>query len=508
MALTPDDPRFWSERGIDPLVRDARPYTRYRKEDVSVVQDAFDHVSSPGVKATNTRKARKADGLLIIKHPALPGLPTVDPQLRPDDAITNARPSRHWHGDGKRPDGDDFGLLNPNSIPGQNHLWKWHTQPYGETTKENKAARERGEKPDNVQHIHETESPGKYHFSPLPRKDVVKYHDHATQWTDDKPGKSEYVRRYTAEEKKQRHLRRQHTTRDAAGNEIVVDPKGRHKHVYRKEDKESNPPTRIDVHPWAAALLDDAEEVFFSIEGTMKGDSVLSAIMREGRKASVVDVPSVTLWNAPELDEFIYLKLRGKRTIILPDADWVHNPLVIEQARLLRSYLRRRGVPDTYVAAPPVSGLPAIKGADDFLGLGGGTLDGVMVQHRIIYDGKQRSWLGGFGLRTDRFRRDAETLYSLAAHAGPNGEFHGTLAALARVLDVNPTRVERAIKSLEKLGGISLSGSLEIRKLFFTRGYGWQSGENPTITLIEPLRGGDKEFPLGEVGKHAIPEVQ
>jgi len=508
MALTPDNEEFWTVRGIDPLVRDVRPYPRYYKGDVSFVQRAFAAAPTAGQKATTTRKAKAADGVLIMRHAVLPDLAPILPEIRPDDAISTARAKRHWHGDGKRPEGTNFGLIRPTSKPGLDHRWKWHTPPYGVTTAEDNAARARGEQPGNVQDVHVQVSPGKYHFSPNPRKDTdPKPHDHATAWKDDRPSKSEYVRTLTAEEKLERHIRKHHTLKDEDGNTFVWEPGGVHEHVYRVADRDGNTAARLDMHPWAADLLENAEEVFFGLEGCLKADAILTAIRREGRPASVFSVPSVTLWGTPELERFVRTKLQGKRIIITPDSDWIDNPLVIEQARLCRTYLRRRcGHDDTYVAAPPLrDGAVEHKGVDDYLG-SGGTLDGLMVQHRMVRDGMQRSWLAKFGMRKDRTARDAETLYSLAAHVGATGDLHSTLDSLAKVVGVNHVRVGRAIKSLQEIGAITIDGRLDVRKQFFTGAPGWRY-ENPVITLREDLRGVDDQFEVKEIGKHATPEV-
>jgi len=477
-GITPEDPRFWLERGIDLDVRDARPYVPYG-EDVSAVREAFAALRSPGQKASIVRKARAVGGVMIERHPVMPGLGDVLPELRPNVAISTETPRRHWHGYGEPPEDDRFyERLNPNSEPGKAHLRKHHTDPETGAIV-------------NTEAVHGTTSPGKYHFAPNGKRDVVYVHDHALAYSGvDLKFHSKYITIPTKAERLARHLQAAHDG---------VDVMGAHEHTVRRPNPDDNLAKRLDVHPWAAARLEDAEEVFFGLEGCMKADAILSAILREDRKASVVSVPSVTLWDPAELEEFARQHLLGKRLVICPDADWIENSAVIEQARLCRTYLRRLGVTDTYIAAPPLKdGEVEHKGVDDYLGAGG-TLDELAVQHRTVDEGAIRYYLRGFFLRKDRLERDADMLHAIAAHADTEGRFYGTLARLSRVLGVGPRNVERAVRSLEGLGAITIDGSLEIRKEFWSRGWGWSSGENPVITLRSDLRGRDSTFPLREV---------
>ena len=63
--ITPGDEEFWSERGIDFHVRLARPYVRYYPDDPTPVQDAYATLRTVGQKATMSRHARQAAGILI-----------------------------------------------------------------------------------------------------------------------------------------------------------------------------------------------------------------------------------------------------------------------------------------------------------------------------------------------------------------------------------------------------------------------------------------------------------
>ena len=64
--------------------------------------------------------------------------------------------------------------------------------------------------------------------------------------------------------------------------------------VLRKD--QASEATRIDSNPLALDLLNGAERIYFGIEGCIKADAMLSAILESGERATVVSVPSVTLW--------------------------------------------------------------------------------------------------------------------------------------------------------------------------------------------------------------------
>lgn len=476
MGYSPEDDRFWTERGIDPTVRDARPYTRYYEDDISAVQAAYTRLPNAGQRATTTRKGKVADGLLIMRHPVLPGLPEVFPELRPDKAISTATPRRHWHGHGEPPeDGRYYEKINPDSEPGRAHLAKHH-------------------KGGNTDEVHETSSPGKYHFPPNGRRSVVFEHTHEEAYGGiEIRVHSKYSNHISKAERRRLHIEKYHGG---------ADPDGAHEHTVSRPDPDENLARRLDVHPWGAPLFEDAKEVFFGIEGCLKADAILTAINRERRKAAVFSVPSVTLWDAEELPQFARERLQGKLVAVVPDADWTDNERVIEQARLCRTYLHRFGV-EAVVAAPPLrDGAVEHKGVDDYLGAGG-TLDGLAVQHRGVPERAIQDYLRQFFLAKNKYARGAEMLFALSAHASPQGRFYGTLARFAKVLGVGPRRVARAIEDLEGLGAISISGDLAIRKMWFTRGWGW-GPDNPVITLRPELCGWDEAAPLGELAPELV----
>jgi hypothetical protein len=395
--------KFWADRGIAPEVARERGYLRYEKHDISTVKGHFAGLS-PGQKATVTRKAQAEHGLAIVRFPVLDDLEKPIPELRPDVAISTETPRSHWHGFGEPPEhGTHYRKLDPTSKAGLDHRWKWHTPPEGQVIPENEVARERGEEPGNTEVVHETRSSGKYHFAPTGYVKVEKTHDHDEQYkppkTPHKPGK--YSNYLSPEERRARHVAKHHGGLDVAGE---------HKHVWKIKNPDEDHARRLDIHPWASERLEAARLVYFGIEGCLKADAILSAILKEVRPESVFSVPSVSLWEAPELPQFIERRLVGKVVIIVLDSDWIKKHQVMEQARMCRTYLRRHGL-EAHVAAPPTDRLAeGIKGVDDYLGQGGGTLDGLMVQDREVDECKHLDYLdrcriGALGAAVEEPRR-------------------------------------------------------------------------------------------------------
>src|SRR5262249_5444907 len=122
---------------------------------------------------------------------------------------------------------------------------------------------------------------------------------------------------------------------------------------------------RLDMNPAAVELARPASHLYFCLEGCIKADAILSA------GGAVFSVPSVSMWDCDELPAFAAEYLQGVDVVIVCDADWVANPEVWKQALLCRSRLRSlAGVGRVCIAAPPVTGLPDLKGVDDYLGKG------------------------------------------------------------------------------------------------------------------------------------------
>jgi hypothetical protein len=263
-----------------------------------------------------------------------------------------------------------------------------------------------------------------------------------------------------------------------------------HTHMHAASDPADARARRIDVHPIGRTLLKDARIVFFCIEGCLKADSVLTAILAEGRTdVSVVSVPSVTLWDAPEFLALGWSR-RGKTVYIIPDGDWTENDRVILQAFLCRTALIKVGV-DAQVVSPPRG---RGKGVDDFLGprkrdaTGGGNLDELVVLRRDTLSPGFQRWAEG---DHPSALYDVPTVAFLANHADHLGRIRASAGMVARhafqTEDKHVRRgVQRAIKRLAKSGEISIDRPMtELRDQFRTKKFDWD--RRPIITVREDL---------------------
>lgn len=166
---------------------------------------------------------------------------------------------------------------------------------------------------------------------------------------------------------------------------------------------------RIDINPDkqnVKNLMEGKGRIYFAMEGSIKNDAVLAAIKKEDPTASVVNVPSVTLWHNKtagegEIQWFARTHGKDRQIVLIPDADGVNNVNVMRQANALAAALKNGGAKQVLVAAPPVkhgtknvidpvklvskdsSGKDVYderKGIDDHLGAGRGTLGQLAYQ--------------------------------------------------------------------------------------------------------------------------------
>jgi len=242
---------------------------------------------------------------------------------------------------------------------------------------------------------------------------------------------------------------------------------------------------RLDVHPLAVDLLVRSSVVFFVIEGCIKADAVLA----DG--GAVFSVPSVSLWDCDELPRFVRDYLHGKFVVVVPDADWRTKPQVINQARLCQNALRRYGVKEACVAAPPPQYRgQETKGVDDFIGAGGHLEDLEVIDYEIppaLYEFIAKNW----SWRRDRRWRATEVLAGLANFTGSTGTLAAPLSTVARVLDTSTARVSRAVQDLEAIGAVTIEGHLATCRGWFSPQLDWR--ERPTIVLAPELRAVERE---------------
>ncbi|MDP9299072.1 MAG: hypothetical protein M3P11_12925 [Actinomycetota bacterium] len=170
----------------------------------------------------------------------------------------------------------------------------------------------------------------------------------------------------------------------------------KHSHTDLKKDSGTALAARLNISPKARELLAKIEgsgdgEVFIAMESCLKEAAIMTAILKEDRRATVFSYPSVTLY-PDELDAFASEHFRGLRVWLVPDNDYASNQQVRTQAFAARERLRQAvddaGGEFVHIAAPPLigddeNGKPIKLGADDALGpLHGFTLDDFVVLDR------------------------------------------------------------------------------------------------------------------------------
>ena len=268
-----------------------------------------------------------------------------------------------------------------------------------------------------------------------------------------------------------------------------------HLHFHHRPAKYVLPPgahgKRLDV-PMPERIA-RANRVFFVIEGSLKTDAILST----GEVA--FGVPSVTLWHAPELDDFIReMGLRGKQVVIVPDADWVKNPMVVMQAMMCRTYLRDRGVSGAIVAAPPLDA--QTKGVDDYLHAGH-SLDGLAVLEREAIE-RLDAWraLYPFDTGYGMMDRAVNALTKLPLHATREGKLIYSISMFAKILRRDRKTARKAIRDLQRAGIVTVEGSLDAGLQYEDKQtgawYDFDWDERPRITIKPEFRATEKPVSL------------
>jgi hypothetical protein len=459
---------FTKKRGIPAEIWRSRPYLWWTPEHPEPAKEPFADLSA-GQRQHIAKIVRQAPGWVIHRSPPplWPPRPKIYPELRPVNPDPNDEewrgvktrgPQVHWHGNGPEPEG-----LKP-----------WHRLPGGPGSKTWRAHIGRDKTVDdhhgvNTEEVHSHQKRAKYVFPSAATLDGAYVHDHETAWRRrsdrDRPAYHDA------------HIAKRHGGMDAVGP---------HVHSHRAKDRTKNLARRIDVHPLAVPLLREAEVVFFVIEGCIKADAVLAA------GGAVFSVPSVSLWDCEEeLEEVADAYLEDKTVVIVPDADWHDNELVINQARLCQNKLIQYAARSVHVAAPPRSFKgESTKGVDDFIGAGGELADLEVIDHDPapgLTDFVLRNW----SWRRDRLRRDNEVLAAFANFTGSSGELRAPLRTVARVMGEDVKRVSRAVYDLAQIGAVTIDGDLAARRGWFDRHLEWS--ERPAIVLHPELRSTERQ---------------
>jgi DNA-binding transcriptional ArsR family regulator len=508
-------------RGILKEVWEARPYVRWPDpppreiskivvcSDTSAIRGAYWGLNQYQ-RAYMTKLANQSPGWVIMRH-AVPGAPYVYAEARPDEKVETGPPVRHWHGTGEPPED----VLEPPGVqilPRGTEAFRQHCRKMNEVGG--------GERHEEREDVHEHPDKAKYIFPPCAKKDDPWNHDH------DRGKSGEFYRKHPDALK--RHIENRHKKNP----ELIQDHRdGTHTHFRRVKDRSNPLAKRLDIHPMALKRLADAEVVYFGLEGCLKADSILTAIIREDRKESVFSVPSVSLWDAPELADYADKFLKGKTVMVVPDADWVDKDLVIAHARFAQRFLYQRGI-STYIAAPPLNddGSFEHKGIDDFLGAGG-SLDDLVVLERCDSPHLTATDLETHARRnvvhkSKRCRRseavdnDVALMMTLARFADSHGRVKATHKSLAKILGVDQSTVTRHLNHLKETRWIEvekqvkdaaeeeqweiIKGAVGTKRGYITKEglyiYGpeeWRDG--PRIIVPEQLRGTDHKIPLRDL---------
>jgi hypothetical protein len=238
------------------------------------------------------------------------------------------------------------------------------------------------------------------------------------------------------------------------------------------------------------------------LEGCLKEAALVSA------GEATFSCPSVSLWNAPELEDFARRYVGGKCVFVVCDSDWDRpdDDSVVLQALLARDRLRSFGI-DAHAAAPPPGGEACMHkdrkhGVDDHLGpcSGEGTVDDLLVIGREVAYGLTE-WLANHPApddtrnRADGRERDGIVLRWLSTHAGSDGVTTVSDTTIAKALqpelgspttDAARRTVERGIRSLIKRGAIEeVEPRKERVRWHFRKEYRGWSGK---LRIKKPLR--------------------
>jgi hypothetical protein len=477
---------LYKEHAIDPVIGDARPYERYDSDNLSPVESEYEDLHEVARALMQHRAEAEHDkgfgGHLIKRHvPAILSdiLPRIYAEMRPDDDVLVGVP--HWYFRPlTRPHREDFPLY-PSGMSAGKRVRASRCFPRDEADEPERwdTWRDRHHiiwpDPDR-QHgdLYLAQKKSHYLFPPTPKCWIEDWpHDHAN-W-DATPEqldahKKDWHRRYRDKSKR-----------------VDPDIEGPHTHWMRVPDGAKNYAKRIDMHPLAALIAKEAELVFFCIEGCIKADAILSEILRTGLKATVVSVPSVTLWGPGEKwhEEFPELQLvadryfRGKDIVIVCDRDWEENPLVQAQALFCRTTLQKRLGWDTSVVTA-LKSLPAgpKTNADILAACGWGVVVAAPTAGKGFDDDvvarKDEVGIAGDALaqlravirdaplvvdttqgRPDTQRGDAEVLYQVSLHSF-KGALKTTLRSVGRITGRHHNRARDALGRLDAAGHLSV----------------------------------------------------
>lgn len=458
-------------------VADTRPYIRFEQGDIETVLTAYNEylllrfgdrsLTDEEQKAVSKEKrhlrkiVKQSGGLLICRH-SFGGLaevvtvhldgtrtvdfnPAVSFELRPDRAVSTRNPRWHFHPSGLLGHSEEeLNAMSPDELRQvERNFFRrlradglWPYLPINNPHRCRWCGETFGSESVRGSHRYRTEA-GK--MKCRTRAWMVDRH-----WRQNEDGiwqKPLAKSSIHPAEFMQKHIARRHGVND----EELHQEQKKAKYVFLSGDEHAS---RLDMHGLSIRRALTCRRFYGGLEGCIKADAMLSAVLFEDPEdAAVFSYPSVTLWDNEDAGFWADVFLRNRprdvvlEVVLVCDADWFTNPLVLTQALLCRSHWRAMGF-DVCIAAPAncdfkgrhAECVPGEKckqnGADDFLA-SGGRLDELVVLHREapVYEHLQLEKTRN----AQAWENMLAMLRALAEHADNDGWFEGSIEKLGRI---------------------------------------------------------------------------
>lgn len=502
----------WLEaHGISKEIFDSRPYVRFEADrDDPALQEAFkDYEKADKFWRQRAEQKGQKGGYIMYKHP-VPGSPwgPVAPQVRPNkDVVTNAA-KEAYAAKVLENDRERLAVLKkttPGELLKERRAQVKKAEINLERVKNATPDKVRAEATKNLENAQLAVKKAKESGDQVKifeaKKDLVavkRQHDKdmkdARHWDAEKQLYDAEIQVTHAKNRLQRSI---DNPKQALADEIKSQSRVLERSEKRLKDTAAkyvfSPGTssaRIDMNPDPQNIknLNGKGRIYFAMEGSIKNDAILHSLKKEDPTATVVNVPSVTLWQqkaglpgeaAGEIAWFTKKYGKGREIILIPDADGVTNPNVMMQAKAMSTALRSNGAGSVIVAAPPVKygtkkvidhfNLPSgvdegRKGIDDHLGAGRGELGQLQyskINNRLIpkYDlSEYTKAAGGDGPKINRsaVKNTEAALAAISGIAGPAGITKLPKKMLAQTSGLPLTSAKEARDRLVDLGIITV----------------------------------------------------
>jgi hypothetical protein len=200
---------------------------------------------------------------------------------------------------------------------------------------------------------------------------------------------------------------------------------------------------RIDAHPWVRDLWMDTGSIFFELEGVLKADALLS------RGYVALSVPSVTLWDGPDLDLILPVLAERDAVFFFTDSDWYTGKgslAVCKQGRRCFRRMRAAGVNAFWAAPPQPAPREKRLGLDDYLGRGGSLGECVVIEVRDE-EADLSPWFPDGNANSKR--TDMQVLRWLRYHCTPRGDVAAQAAEITRDTGIPKRTVNDSLARLK-----------------------------------------------------------